>query len=163
MITSGTSTKQRKDVLGHLNSTFKQYASEPEAQMMKILEKMARTFSYRILSEFSLQVESGNKDISPPSTAARGATRSTTRASSSTPAQPLTTAPPSTPVKSKNLAASTLAPRASQRHFFRFSLPARGYFVPNQYYRLRNGLFCGLGNLEGCMPDNLAAFETIEK
>ena len=37
------------------------------------------------------------------------------------------------------------SPRASQRHFSRFSLPARGYFIPNQYYRSRNGLFCGLG------------------
>ena len=55
------------------------------------------------------------------------------------------------------------SPRASQRHFSSFSLPARGYFIPNLYYRLRNGLFCGLGNLEGCMPDNLAAFETIAK
>ena len=51
---------------------------------------------------------------------------------------------------------------ASQRHFSRFPLPARGYFISNQYYRLRNGLFYGLGNLEKSMPDNLPAFETID-
>ena len=40
--------------------------------------------------------------------------------------------------------------RGSQRHFSRFSLPARGYFVPNQYYRLRNGLFCVFGQAFRC-------------